>query len=95
MIFYWLRKLWLRFHWLVTPPTARDVARVNPNAPCPVCGARAGRITCVTDAQSILVQHECQVCTAKWHEQPVTKVSTSMVLATRFITETSRSGRAA
>ena len=95
VIFYWLRLAWLKVVWLLTPPTAKDIARVDVNAPCPACGARSGKIACVTDTQSIFVQHECQVCMVKWHEQPVTKVSTTTVLAAGFITAPSRSGRAA
>ena len=95
MIFYWLRLAWLKVVWLMTPPTAKQVARVNEDAPCSVCGLKEGKIACATDTQQIVVEHECQRCMAKWYEKPVTAVKTSDVLAKVIITAPSRSGRAA
>ncbi len=98
MIFYWLRLAWLKLVWLVTPPKARDVVRMDQNAPCPACAARNGKLLCIDDGKQILVQHSCEVCKALWYELPVTKVSREQVHAvpsnsTRAVI--SRSGSAA
>jgi hypothetical protein len=84
MIFHWFMQA-LRFvGWLFVPPKPRDVARIDRCYPCPVCGARNGTIRCVErrDATSRAItfaQHTCEVCGARWHEQPVVKVTPSIV----------------
>lgn len=104
MIFYWLRLAYLRLVWLFTPPTARDVARVNPDAPCPACGASDGELACVfgsnVDGQpdKVLVRHMCHTCGACWHEKPVMNVTINEVWGvgkTEINKSLSRSGRAA
>ena len=94
MIWFWLVKFLSSLKRLFSRPSARDVAKIDPHAPCPVCGARSGKIRCVLvvqernvqrneimiDAKGIYARHECAVCGAQWFEQPVVKVGTQSVL---------------
>jgi hypothetical protein len=80
MTFYWLKQFYYYILWLVRPPAARDVARIDPNAPCPVCGARRGQLHCVVGnvsnkqkAGEIFCEHICDVCGARTLEQPIVK----------------------
>lgn len=43
--------------------------RVDPNAPCPACGAREGEIRFAPQYGQII--HRCKVCTALWPEKPI------------------------
>lgn len=98
MIFYWLRLAWLKLVWLVTPPKARDVVRIDRNTPCPVCAARDGELMCVTPKEGVMVRHTCHECGARWHEPAVTKVGTDVVWASdksEYRAVISRSGSAA
>ncbi len=79
MIFYWMRRAWLFVAWLFTPPTERDVVRMDPDAPCPVCAARSGKLLCVLNGNDVVAMHECAVCLARWFEKPVTKVDATVV----------------
>ncbi len=84
MLLYWLIRFvrWLR--WLLVMPTARDIARIDPNAPCPVCGTPIGRLRSVErktgEGKSVtLCQHTCGACGARVFEAPILKVTPDMV----------------
>ena len=67
-----LRGVWLRVasawaRWRASRAASR--ARIDPNAKCPACGARNGRIKWL--AASALVQHTCLDCAAIWCEPPL------------------------
>ena len=84
MLFYWLYKVLLRLRWLLVPPEARDVARVDPNAPCPACNARAGTIRAVhrqtpEEKWTVKIQHTCNLCAARWFEPTVVKATTQTI----------------
>src|ERR1700722_17483973 len=51
MIFFWLIQAIRKMIWYVQIPRLQDVAKIDPNAQCPVCGNRAGRIRCVWQQQ--------------------------------------------
>jgi len=74
-------------------PKPEELARIDPNARCPVCGAREGRLRCVLKAKpgptaknpviggQILCQHTCAVDGARWFDSPIAKaVDPSKVL---------------
>jgi hypothetical protein len=52
---------------------------VDPNSKCPACGARQGKLKCVTVDRSqkpnttVMVQHTCGVCSALWYEPTILK----------------------
>ena len=86
MIFHWIMKLIRFMFWLVIPPPKETLARIDPNLPCPVCGATKGRLRCVakelagaTPGQpgltAIFCQHACAVCAARFFEKPVAAVT--------------------
>lgn len=76
MIFTILRWLWVGFlKLLIPPPNKPPIPKIDPNAPCPSCGATDGQITAVNVENRMLVRHQCHVCRATWHEQPVLRVS--------------------
>ena len=84
MLIYWLQLALLKLRWLVKYPTKLQIARMNPNMACPVCGARQGSIRCVQrqDASTksiVLGQHTCAVCGARWYEKPVVAVQPTLV----------------
>lgn len=79
MIFLLLRRIFKAIGRLVIPPRSQDVAKVNPNVRCPVCGWPLGELRCVALAdekgkQSIFAQHRCRRCGARHFENPVVKV---------------------
>jgi hypothetical protein len=87
MILYWFVLAWRFLLRLVRPVSARDVAQINQNAPCPVCGARRGKLRAVrqvvsttTFSLSVACQHECQVCGARFYEAPVVKLDAARVM---------------
>ncbi len=93
MIFYYLIQAFRKLTWFFRPPSLRDIARIDPNAPCPVCGERNGKIRCVWQAQpgprppkdlppnlKVQCQHSCQQCGARWFEEPIVKVDPTRVL---------------
>lgn len=88
MIWYWLKKLFVFVRWFLWPASASDVARIDPNAACPVCGERKGYLRAVhipvrqngQDVETmVLCQHTCLVDGARWFESPVVKVDRAMV----------------
>jgi hypothetical protein len=83
VLFYWIRGLLKKIAWLFKLPQELDVARVNPDLKCPVCGAEDGRLRCVeqlvTNGTAILCEHTCNVCAARFYEKPVAKVNPSLV----------------
>jgi hypothetical protein len=54
-------------------------AFIDPNSKCPACGARNGKLECMTVRTlakpnvGVMVQHQCQVCHAKWYEPTIVK----------------------
>jgi len=78
--------IWHRLHLMfravmqfILPLPASAFARIDPNSPCPSCGAALGIIRCVERGGKILVQHSCGVCGGRWHEEPIVKVNPSTV----------------
>ncbi len=75
MIFYWLIVALRRLRWLFVLPPAQEVARVDPNAKCPACGATSGKLAAVQDGVGakavIVVEHTCNVCAARFFEKTV------------------------
>lgn len=48
MIFWWIIKVLKRVIWFFKIPRPQDVARIDPQSPCPVCGNKChSRIRCV------------------------------------------------
>ena len=84
MIFWWLRKFFAFVRWLVVPPTPADVARIDPNIKCPICGARSGRLRAIVGqlmapgaklaVNRIICQHTCNVCGARSYERAIVSV---------------------
>lgn len=94
MIFYWIISALRQIVWFFRIPKPEELARIDTNAPCPVCGAREGRLRCVLKAKpgpaaknpviggQILCQHTCYECGARWFDSPIVKdVDPSKVLA--------------
>ena len=88
MIWYWLKKFIMFARWLFWPASPRDVARIDPNAPCPICGARKGYLRTIhipvrqngADVETVVMcQHTCLIDGARWFENPVVKVDRAMV----------------
>lgn len=54
-------------------------AVIDPNSKCPACGARNGKLECMTVRTpqkpnvGVMVQHQCAVCRAKWYEPTIVK----------------------
>ena len=93
MIFYWLISILRKFIRLWHIPKPEDLAKIDPNARCPVCGAREGRLRCVWQAEpgpqskdvppkyKVQCQHTCDECGARWFEKPVINVDPTKVLS--------------
>jgi hypothetical protein len=93
MIFYWAINLLRRMAWLFKLPGPQEIARIDRNSPCPICGARAGRLRCVWELgpgpkapkelppnYKVQCQHTCNECGGRWFEAPVVKVDPTRVL---------------
>lgn len=54
-------------------------AVIDPNSKCPACGARSGKLDCMTVRSpqkpnvAVMVQHQCQICHARWYEPTIVK----------------------
>jgi hypothetical protein len=94
VIFYWLVLAMRKLVWLFKMPTARDIARIDPNSKCPACGAMSGKLKLtnvggkVTDSGALvggetMVQHSCDVCGGAWFEQTVMKLSPQLIKDSR------------
>lgn len=62
----------------IVPPSPSSLPKLLIDATCPGCGHSKGKITCVEahSANNIfvpMIQHQCQVCGARWHEPTVYK----------------------
>lgn len=90
MLFYWLIVAFRRVAWLLRPPTALDVARIDPAARCPTCGYAGERSTIrcvlrptgegkVVTGHTVFVEHTCGADGARWFEAPVRKVDRTRV----------------
>ena len=89
MIFHWLMRLMRYMFWLLIPPRREDLARINPNLRCPVCGASRGRLRCVhkqtaappgqPGTVAVFCQHSCRECGARSFEKPIAAVGPSHV----------------
>ena len=68
---------WLKGWWLTLIQAWRiRTARIDPNAPCPACGARDGEIKWEgnvkwLDGKKGAVIHTCHVDKARWAERPI------------------------
>lgn len=73
MIWHWLKSILIFVSKLVIPPpTTIPDLRIDRNEKCPACGHREGELRTIMDAkQTILVQHRCKVCGARWHEKTI------------------------
>lgn len=73
MIFHWLKLFVLLLgKLLIPPPPAIPDLRIDCNEKCPACGHRRGDLLSIMDSrQSILVQHHCKICGARWHEKTI------------------------
>ncbi len=92
MIFYWLVLFARRVRWLFAMPSASEVSCVDPNAKCPACGATAGKLEAVTVGEgtraSVVVEHACSVCGAKYFEKTVLEVGPDKIHTARRVTTT-------
>ncbi len=84
MIWYWLAKLGDLFVYLFGAVKPRDVAKIDKNAACGVCGARKGRLRTVVlnvpkQQTKVFCRHTCRQCGARWFEEPVLKVTAAHV----------------
>jgi formate dehydrogenase maturation protein FdhE len=73
MIWLWAKALFLFMAKLIIPPpnSVSDFT-IDRNEKCPACGHREGELRTIMDAkQTILVQHHCNVCGARWHEKTI------------------------
>src|ERR1051326_447189 len=58
-------------------PTCRPWLTEDKSVKCPACGHRDGKIRLKTplngrtNQTSVLIEHDCQVCDARWHEPTV------------------------
>ena len=92
MLFYWLISILRKFIRVWHIPKPEDLAKIDPNARCPVCGAHEGRLRCVWQAEpgpqskdvppkyKVQAQHSCRQCGARWFEAPVIKIDPTRVL---------------
>jgi hypothetical protein len=96
VIFFWFACLVREIKWFFTWPKSIDVARINKNAPCPVCGARSGTLQTVNIKENagpnyvVSCQHTCKECVASWYERPVGSVTPSTVKGKYLISEVLR-----
>ena len=81
MIWYWIALSFQFIARLILPVRPRDIARIDPNSPCPICGARSGKLRAVELGNPELqrsfatsCEHTCDMCGAQWYEDPVVKV---------------------
>ena len=92
MILYWLQKFFAFLRWLFVAPNPRDVAHIDPDAKCPACGGKDGKLeTVIVGPQSsgeknsppakIQVRHTCNICGAIWGEKPILDVDSTKVQA--------------
>jgi len=90
MIFVWIAKLLRALSRLILLPRVAETAKVDPNVPCPVCGARSGELRCVerdlevgakngVGRRATLCQHRCKRCGARFYEAPVARVNPRLV----------------
>jgi hypothetical protein len=86
MLFYWIILAIKKIVWFFRIPKPEDLARIDPNARCPSCGAREGKLRCVLKRKpgptaktatnplisaQILCQHTCLVDGARWFDKPI------------------------
>lgn len=89
MILWWLTCLGDWFVRLFTPLKPIDVARIERNASCPVCGARYGQLRTVVlnqiaegkpPVKKVFCEHTCLECGARWFENPVVAINPDVVM---------------
>jgi hypothetical protein len=73
MIWLYLKHALLWMVRMLVPPPAnqRAIPSIDPNAVCPACGHRQGKIRAVLASDRTVIQHECGVCLCKWYEKPI------------------------
>lgn len=79
MIFVWLRRALAWWARMIFAPDARDVARIDANRRCPVCGATRGRLRAIQSGAEVLCQHTCLVCGGVCYEATVVRVTPLVV----------------
>lgn len=89
MILWWLACLGDWAVRLFTPLKAIDIARIDRNESCPVCGARRGCLRTVVlnqiaegkpPVKKIFCEHTCLECGGRWFEAPVVAVNPDLVM---------------
>lgn len=72
MLWVLLAKIYAAVKWFFLPPLP-EIPTLDINAPCPACGHRLGKLRCVVPegSNSVRVEHECQVCKARFYEAPI------------------------
>ena len=77
MIWVWLRQAIYFLGVLLIPPPKPSLPLyqpIDPNAPCPACGHRNGKIRCVLpspEQPDPTIMHQCSVCGARFFEKTV------------------------
>lgn len=87
MIWYWLKLFFAVMARLVIPaPSASPDLYIDRNEKCPACGHREGELRTVMDAkQTILVQHRCKVCGARWHEKTILAAKAGIITPAKVL----------
>lgn len=75
MIFVWIGYLVRLIGYLFIPP-AVIIPKRDPNAVCPMCGHRKGKLSRSVNGGKPAVQHDCLVCGCQFFEDPVLKAPT-------------------
>lgn len=83
MIWYQLARLVRFLVRLIMPLKPLDVAKIDRDAKCPMCGHTLGVLRAVeadvreqggSPRKKPLCQHTCQICGYRWFENPVVKL---------------------
>lgn len=94
MIWHWLRNVVLFLKLVLWPLKPEDIARIDPNAKCPSCGATSGELRCVhrkiVDKTIVFVQHRCKVDGARWFEKTIVEGGPDKIHAAIPRTDTER-----
>lgn len=84
MIWVWLISVVHFIRRLLVPPRASDLATIDPNARCPVCGHRDGELCAVegimSGAKGLYCLHSCRRCGARFFEKPVVALVAGSVI---------------
>jgi hypothetical protein len=82
MIFYWLKLALVWVGKLFRYPSAREIARLRDDRPCPVCGWKKATLRTIqrfADKMKkdtvVLCQLTCDRCAARYWEKPIVPVT--------------------